>query len=587
VGTVCLAEDPILGRRVLVKIFPMSNHRGAAELDGERFLQRARRIARLEHPYLVPVFDCGRCEEGLFFVFPLQEGRTLEEELEGGRVSPEELLEIGARIAEALDHCAARGVVHGDVQARNILLRREDGHLRVWLKEFAVLPGPERDAEGDTRALLRLLQDALCTASRRVVSERDWQRLLHPLVRVRDALPGLAEGLRGVVTRRLSGILRSAPGEPPLLGRDRERSVLLERLEQSLAGRSQLVLVTGEPGIGKSRLVAELVQSAEESKGALFCVPGPPVNGGCRVLGGFRRLLEEHAFELDLPETQEAPERRQCVEILARALLRLGDSRPTVFLLEGLHRDPAAAAVLEDLLRRLGSAPFLFVATVRTPLVGGPPELVRLLRELPDEPRGTVIELGPLGVEVFGELLSTWLGAEVPEHRVQEIHEAAAGNPLLGRELVRSLSPRHRDRWLGSATPGDLFEYLVSWPESVFELVERQLSSLPRSCRELLEAASILPSRFERRDLEALLEDSETAEQALDMVCRAGLLKPRRGSLTFASGVVARVVRGTLPEGVRRRLEERHRALGEVRRKRSLRLKAHLAETGEGMARPE
>jgi serine/threonine protein kinase len=141
-GTVYLAEDERLGRRVALKVI-------AAELatdDGfrERFLREWRAAAALEHPNIVPVHDAGELDGRLFIAMRYVEGGDLGSLLErDGPLEPGRAVGIVGQVASALDAAAARGLVHRDVKPANVLL---DARGHAYLCDF----GLTKDAAGLT-----------------------------------------------------------------------------------------------------------------------------------------------------------------------------------------------------------------------------------------------------------------------------------------------------------------------------------------------------------------------------------------------------------------------------------------------------
>jgi serine/threonine protein kinase len=117
-GSVWLAEDKILNRRVALKVLDLV---APADDLGARLLQEARILARLEHPGVVPIHDAGTLADGrAFYCMKYVEGKTLARHIAGKSLS--EKLRLLARIAEPLDFAHARGFIHRDLKPENVMI---------------------------------------------------------------------------------------------------------------------------------------------------------------------------------------------------------------------------------------------------------------------------------------------------------------------------------------------------------------------------------------------------------------------------------------------------------------------------------
>ncbi|MDQ1647019.1 MAG: eukaryotic-like serine/threonine-protein kinase [Cryptosporangiaceae bacterium] len=130
------AVDTLLDRPVAIKIF----RPGSGLTDEQRFEREARLIAPLDHPGLVTIHDAGVEDDRAYLVLQLIEGVTLRQRLSRGRLTPDEVTELGARLATVLAYVHGRGIVHRDIKPSNVLLSG-GGRLpgsSVYLADFGI-----------------------------------------------------------------------------------------------------------------------------------------------------------------------------------------------------------------------------------------------------------------------------------------------------------------------------------------------------------------------------------------------------------------------------------------------------------------
>ncbi len=429
-----------------------------------------------------------------------------------------------------------------------------------------------------------------------------------------------AESLTQTGLEREVSISRPAPPPPmrpalaPLIGRDGELAELWVRLDKAAAGECQLVLIGGEAGMGKTRLLQEIEQIAgargfqvlhgrfsDQESAFPFQAFGELIQDFFRGTAGSvssadAGLPDMHDLEDDLqtlfpalseldvlrspsssgsagadlrrPGLALAAARRgdptHFFEVLARTLTRLAGGRPTCFLLEHLHGAEISIEALQYIVRRLRPAPCLFVGTYRPSEVPRRHPLSRLLKSVKDEPRFSSLALEPLEAPDLYQLVAAQLGGgEVSRELAVKIFEATEGNPFFAQELVRSLleaTEVSRDSSGIWALSGDAAISTDSLPETIQQAVESRLERLPEELFEVLQVGSVLGRTFEYQDLEALVADD--LEEAVEKLLRDGLLDEDRQSrgdlLQFSSGVVRDVLYGDLSRRRRRMLHRRH-----------------------------
>ena len=132
-GIVYLAEDIRLDRRVALKILPPEF--AVDENRGERFLREARAVATLNHPGIAVLYEIGDTEGTQFLAMEYVSGKTLQEELAGGPLSKDRLLDYATQIADALEHAHRHSILHRDIKPANMIVTPEG---RVKLLDFGL-----------------------------------------------------------------------------------------------------------------------------------------------------------------------------------------------------------------------------------------------------------------------------------------------------------------------------------------------------------------------------------------------------------------------------------------------------------------
>ena len=312
----------------------------------------------------------------------------------------------------------------------------------------------------------------------------------------------------------------SEPSRGLFVGRRRELTVLTDSLADALAGRGRLVLLVGEPGIGKSRLAEVLIGEARE-RGARVLVGRCWEAGGAPAYWPWVQALRSYVREAE-PDTlrselglgaadlaQMIPELRQRVPDLPEpsaiesegARFRLFDataeflrnasrSRPIVLVLDDLHAaDAPSLLLLQFLARELGSTRVLLLGAYRDvdPIPGQP--LTGMLGEVAREPITRRIVLGGLAAREVAEYVELAASEIASRELVATVHEETEGNPLFVGEIVRLLSAEGVRSGVGG-------EGRLAVPRSVRDVIARRLTHLSEECNRVLLLASVMGREF-------------------------------------------------------------------------------------------
>ncbi|HEX2173429.1 MAG TPA: protein kinase, partial [Dehalococcoidia bacterium] len=377
------------------------------------------------------------------------------------------------------------------------------------------------------------------------------------------------------------------PARAPFVGRSDELDFLKGQFEAVAAGGGgRLILVSGEPGVGKTRLVHELGLYARLRGGAF--IAGHYLRDGTAPYGpwvealraGLRgRSVDElaaitkpYADDLAriLPELADAlgccpPEatlpadtqRRRLFDGIVGALINLARDKPLVLLLDDLQWAPGLQVLLH-LAWRLGpEARLLVLGTYRDQEFKEQPDLMRDWAELNRSRLATDIGLAPLAEDQTGELMAHYFGQAPAAQLWGPVYRATRGNAFFIEEVLRSLAESGAVRHTPTGWEVvDLSQ--VSIPESVKLAVEERVTRLGGSARSILTQAAILGQEFSFQELLAmtgLSEDDliEEIERAVAARLLADQSIPGEERFAFADDQVQEVLYAGISAPRRRR----------------------------------
>ena len=352
-----------------------------------------------------------------------------------------------------------------------------------------------------------------------------------------------------------------------LIGREHETARLRTALESAAGGTGGLVLLTGDAGVGKTRLVEEalgprLLRGAATPAGSPY---GP-------VIGALREYLRSSPGSLDgcgplrnhlavlLPELGEArasADRATLIEAIRCGLATLAAERPAALLLDDLQwSDEATIELLAALALPVRRMPLLVVGAYRSDELPRSHPLRRLRHDLRRDRALAEIALEPFDEAQTGELIAQLAGATPNPRLTRLLHDRTGGTPFFVEELTAALLEAGR---LGDG--GDGLELTlddaVPLPGTVRDAVLVRLAPLSEQGRAAAEAAAVAGARL---DL-ALVADL-TGEDGLGELFACGLLvETTPGAAAFRHPLVRDAVYEDVPWLRRRAL---HRAIADA-----------------------
>ena len=652
-GVVYRARDLVLERNVAVKVL---SPQALGSTGRARLLEEAQAAAQLNHPHIASIYDAGESEGTFFLVTELAEGETLRTH------RPQELAEIlsiCAQVCAALEHAHSHGIVHRDLKPENILITtggtakladfglarpvasRITSEGAITGTVFYLAPelalGQEIDGRADLYALGVILYE-LTTGRLPFTADEPVavisQHLHAPVVPPRAREAGIPPALDDLIVRLLSkdpqdrpasaarvGQILGSPGileadsAPPeeifvlkrirrgrLVGREEELQQARELWNRVLAGRGQALLISGESGIGKTRLVRELATQVQ-------VLGGRALTGACYAEGGVpyapvvqivRQALEGDApGELQLPEfvltdlitlapalrlrypdldpapalDDPAAEQHRLFENLGIFVAAASRQVPLLLVIEDIHwaRD-GSLALLRHLVRHTREERVLIVATYRPVEQATAAAFHETLLDLCRERLVTLLGLSRLDREQTRQMLAALFAEEITPELRDGIYHETDGNPFFIEEVCKALVESGKvyfqdGRWHRPSVAE------LGIPRSVRVAIQSRIQALPAGARATLHLAAILGRQFDFETLvtaDAGHQGEEALIEAIESALQAQLLEEisNKGGGTFS--FVHTLIPSTLIESTgaleRRRLHRQAAVALEARR---------------------
>jgi len=347
----------------------------------------------------------------------------------------------------------------------------------------------------------------------------------------------------------------------PFVGRQEERADLRRCLDQAARGRGALVMIGGEPGVGKTRLAEELLLEARqrgvltltghcnEMEGAPPYIPfvemleatartvpreafrealGDAAPEVAKLMPELRRLFPDIAAPLELPPEQE---RRYLFNSVQEFLERASRVQPLFLVWEDLHwADDATLLLLQHIAQRLHEMPMLIVGTYRDVELDVARPLARALQELTRQRLAHDLALKRLPEAEVAAMLRALSGREPPASLVKAVYRETEGNPFFVEEVFKHLAEEGKlfnaqGRWRSDLSLGEL-----EVPRGIRLVIGQRLERVCPECRRVLTAAAVIGRGFSFEVLEALGEaEADVLLDALDEAERAHLIASAAG----------------------------------------------------------
>jgi tetratricopeptide (TPR) repeat protein len=619
---VYLAHDTLLDRDVA---FALIKTEGLDAVGRERIVREAQAMGRLgAHPHIVSIFDLGEHEGQPYVVTELMGGGDVEGLLDqaAGPLPLEQSLAISTSVAQGLVFAHDKGVVHRDLKPGNVWLTADgvakigDFGLAVALDKsrltmhgmmvgtVAYMP-PEQALGGDVTpqadlySLGAMLYEMVTgrppfagSEPTALISQHintppvapSWQTdgcpaaLEELILELLAKAPSDRPGSAAVVLARLQAIDPAAPGvrhgdsgSNPLdrlakgvfVGREAELDRLRAAFDEAFAGRGSLVMLVGEPGIGKTRTAQELATYAQlrggrvlwgrarESAGAppywpwvqignAFSASTDITQGGTGVQYDMLAALVPlfPALRQLIPGLPELPELHdgeaaqfRLFEAYTRFVAQIADP-PLLLVLDDLHwADKPSLLLLEHLAQELAHLRALVVGTYRDTDLARTHPLSEALATLNREPGFLRVPLRGLTRDETAAYIRAAANVEPAAVVLDRIVEETEGNPFFLSEVVNLLT---QEGTLAKTSLSD-----IAIPDGVREALGRRLDRISPETNETLQVAAVVGREFAYDTLTLLgaRPDDELltqVEEALDARVIEELDRPGRYRFTHA-----------------------------------------------------
>ena len=591
-----------------------------------RFHREFQVLNRFQHPRLVRTYTWGFAEDRPYFTMEYLPGKTLEKIITDyvmlGQFRASYFFPLMEQLAEGLAYIHAQGAVHRDLKPSNIMiLETEEGiettildmglaklrHLHsVSITQTGTAIGtaeymsPEQgkglwvDHRSDLYSLGVILYEMLTGAppfsgqNPISVIMKHIRESPPPIGETHIAIPEQTKQIvlkllaKELVDRYQSAeeVLRALPSgvvlpddeqrdvhrkvmRPQFIGRESEMKTLRTILRDVQAGEQRVVLISGESGVGKTRLIEELLGDALIHD--FLCLKGASQEEGGQIYGALLNAFQGKVDSVaELPDSVES-DKFSVMERWLQLLKRLRQKQPIVLCLEDIQwLDELTLEFLQYVLRDPEPCPFLLCLTCRWSNLEPLSAEIENFIHSNELAVATRIQLKNLPREEMGYLAASMLGERsIPSDALQTLFRETGGQPLFVVEAIRTLVNADvvRQNVSGDWQWGEFPETLLS--DDISEILHRRIATLPAVQQRVLEYACVFLSDFSFDLLAAVWRGDELELlDILDELIAEGLLTAcgeDEDQYRFSQELCRRAIYDRM-QNVRRRLL--HREIG-------------------------
>jgi tetratricopeptide (TPR) repeat protein/tRNA A-37 threonylcarbamoyl transferase component Bud32 len=621
---VYLVHDKVLGRDV---VFARIKTEKLDEGTRLRFSREAQVLGQLgDHPNIMTVHDMGDESGQPYIVLTLMPGGDVESLLEKAperRLSIEQAVSIGKAVCRGLEYAHGKGIIHRDIKPGNVWLSN-DGTPKVGdfglalatdlsrLTDEGVMVGtyyympPEQamggeiTAQADLYSLGAMLYEM--TSGRPPFTGDDMVAILGQHINTPPVSPGwYRPDLPPALSALIMSLLEKDPNKRPasatevletleaiesgkadrlptpqskgladsplyrriFVGREAELRQLQSCFDAATSGQGSLMMVVGEPGIGKTTLCEQLAtyvglrggrvlvghcyeegslslpylafvealrtyaQTRDVNRLRKELGPGAPDVG--RIVSEVRERLRIQPRPKGDPEE----ERYRLLQAVSDFLGSVAAAQPLLVVLEDLQSaDRGTLEMLEHVAHNLGDKRLLLVGTYRDIEVDRTHPLSTALAELRRLRVFGRVLLRGLNADEVRRMLSGIAGQDVPWRLAEAVHRQTEGNPLFVQEVVRYLAEegiieREQGKWQArSDTPLEM-----RIPDGLRDVIGKRLSGLSESCNKVISVAAVIGRDFQVRVLQKVAGiDDDELFGALEEARKAAVIEERTGT---------------------------------------------------------